>query len=348
MTAVRVTHAVPRPGRQADGRLLVRAWLIILADDEGSRALPLWLVGDPAARSLRELVGQAGDIVNAGTPEELAARLLRAVGAGVTSVAIEPTAADSGELNPQETRALIELSGPAGSRQVTARPGLALALAVAAGAPVRVPDAVMDRLAVPVTGGDLLGQFLDLVPPAGWQRAGGLPAKPPPGPPLAGQPARRPRFEPRNLSFADGLDWWDLDGSFLREADGPHRQDYAAAADGASAILRSAVPDPTGSAALVQTIFADDYRGTSVVFRAEIRTQGVLDQAGLRLEILWRSKPLHGTREDHAIIVAGSNDWTRHEIRTRISAETNIIRFGIGLAGPGLVALRSLELACDA
>src|SRR6202042_3246036 len=118
---------------------------------------------------------------------------------------------------------------------IAARLGLGLAVAAAAGAPVRVADAVMDRLAVPVPGGDLLGPVPRRVPPAGQ--------------PVATLSGRRPRYEPRNLAFADGLDRWDVDGGFLRPAGESHRQDYSAAAEGQSAILASVVAEPRGSAA---------------------------------------------------------------------------------------------------
>ena len=50
-------------------------------------------------------------------------------------------------------------------------------MAAAAGAPVRLADAVMDRLAVPVPGDDLLAPFLDRVPPVAQVPPGrGLPA----------------------------------------------------------------------------------------------------------------------------------------------------------------------------
>ena len=110
---------------------------------------------------------------------------------------------------------------------------------------------------------------------------------------MAALPGQRPRFEPRNLDFADGLDRWDLDVRFPGAAD-PRPQDYSAAADGQSAVLSSAVPRPAGSAALVQSIFADDYRGATVTFSGEIRTEPLTEQAGLRLEILrhwWRGGP---------------------------------------------------------
>jgi hypothetical protein len=347
MTTVRIAHAEPRPGALGGGRFHLRGFLVVLADDAGGRALPLWLEGEPGAHSLWELVDRP-DVVTAGTLEEFAARTLHAAGTSVTGVDIETAAAGAAEMSPETAWTRIELAGPGGTRHVEARLGLGLAFAAAAGAPVRLADAVMDRLAVPVAGDDLLSQFPNRVPLAGSQPAGARRRKPPPGPPLTSQPARRPRFGPRNLSFADGLDRWDLDGSALREAGGRHHQDYAAAEDGAAAVLRSAVPNPAGSAALVQTIFTDDYRGARVVLRGEVRTEGVTGEAGLRLEIVRRGKEFGDTREDRVMTVAGSNGWVRHEIRALIPDEADVIRFGIGLVGPGLVALRGPEFARDA
>ena len=78
--------------------------------------------------------------------------LLGAAGAAVTGVDID-------ELGPACSRRRSGSAGPAGPRQVTAPPGGALALAAALEVPVRVADTLMDRLAVPVTGGDLAGPF---------------------------------------------------------------------------------------------------------------------------------------------------------------------------------------------
>ena len=116
-------------------------------------------------------------------PQELTARLLGAAGARVTGVDIDVTDACAAELSPEVTVARIGLAGPAGTRQVTADLGLGLALAAAAGAPVRLADAVLDRLAVPVPGDDLLTPFLDRVPPGGRTRPGrGLPGSGAPWP----------------------------------------------------------------------------------------------------------------------------------------------------------------------
>ena len=187
--------------------------------------------------------------------------------------------------------------------------------------------------------------------------------------PLATLRGPRPRYEPRNLDFADGLDRWNLDSWPGPDPDGPDadrsdpdrsdldrpdpygpgpadgERDYAAAAEGPSAVLSSAVPRPAGSAALVQAIYADDYRGAIVTFSGEIRVDALTGQAGLRLEILrnwWESL---GTREDHGLTIASRHrDWTRYEIRVQIPADADLIRFGTALTGPGRIALRNPDL----
>ena len=344
MTTVRIAHAEPRPGNLGNGSFITHGHLVVLADDAGHRAVPIWMRGEPGESDLAHLIelpgGPADQIVTAGAPAEVTARLLRAAGASVTGVDIDVTVADIDELSPEVTVARIGLGGPAGARQVTASLGLGLAMAAAAGAPVRVADAVMDRVAVPVAGDDLLSPLLDRVPPVGQVRPGHSPA----GWPVGTLPGQRPRYEPRNLAFTDGLDRWDLDRGFRREADPSRPQDYSAAADGPSAILSSAVAEPRGSAALVQAIFADDYRGATVAFRGEIRTEPLTEQAGLRLEILrhwWRNGL---AREDHGVTLSGRHDWTRHEVTALIPQDADIIRFGIALTGPGRIALRNPEL----
>ena len=163
---------------------------------------------------------------------------------------------------------------------------------------------------------------------------------------MATLPAKRPRFEPRNLDFAGGLDRWDLDSGSRRDADPSRPQDYTAAADGDRAVLSSAAPRPAGSASLVQSVFADDYRGATVVFRGEIRAESLTEQAGLRLEILrhwWRTG--RTPREDHGVTIAGGRrKWSRHEVAAPIPDDADIIRFGIMLTGTGSIALRNPQL----
>jgi hypothetical protein len=353
MITVRIAHVRRWPGYVGDGKSLNLAFLVVLADDAGHRAMPVWLMHDDRASgdSLPRLLDQpAGVTVTAGVPEELGARLLRAAGATVTGVDVDMTAADADEVATQTATARIELASPAGPRQVTARLGLGLAVAAAAGAPVRVPGEVLDRFAISVAGDDVLRPILNRIPPEKrWARR---------GPEVYARPvgSRRPRFEPRNPTFADGLDRWDLDPGGNGEA-GAH--DYTAAAEGESAVLAAAVPEPAGSAVLMQTIFADDYRGNQVVFRGEIRTEAVAQQAGLRLEIFTRARQLKAERgdrgwqlrpdhEEHTMTISGSLGWTRREIRALVPEDAQLIRFGIILTGPGLVALRSPELAAGA
>ena len=176
------------------------------------------------------------------------------------------TAVGVDELGPEVTVARIELATPAGPEHVTARLLDGLAMAITAGAPIRVADAVMDRLAVP----------------AGTSQDGPMPER----------TARdlsadlRPRYEPRNLTFAAGLDHWALGGSFTENSLQSHWQDYSAAADRGTAALSAAVPEPEGFAWLAQEIFADDYRGTTVTFRGQFRTPGTTGRAGLFLRVM--------------------------------------------------------------
>jgi hypothetical protein len=334
MTTVRIAHVEPRPGRLPGGGFQTRGYLVVLADDARRRAVPVWLA-EPAAGDLARLVELAArpaeEAASSGAPQELAARLLRAAGASVTGVDIDVTGPDAAELRPETAVTRIGLDSAEGARQVTAGLGLGLAMAAAAGAPVRLADAALDRLAAPVPGADLSLEFLDRVPPA----AHVVPGRGLPGDRLtAPLPGKRPRFEPRNLTFADGLDRWDFDG-------GADCDDYSATADGPSAVLSSVVPSPAGPAVLVQAIFADDYRGREVVFSGEIAAAPLTQPAGPRLEILkhWRR-----VREDHGVTVAGRCDWTRYEVRTLVPEDADLIRFGITLTGAGRIALRHPEL----
>jgi hypothetical protein len=346
MTAVRIAHAEPRPGRLENGEFQTLGYLVVLADDDGRRAVPVWLRGEHGANDLVHLIEladkPAGEIVTADVPQVLTARLLATAGAAVTGVDIDVTAPDADELSPRAAVARIGLAGPAGTRQVTADLVLGLALAAAARVPLRLADEVLDRVAVPVPGGDLLGPLLDRVPEF---------ARVPPGGGLVGWPVgvlptKRPRFEPRNLGFADGLDRWDLDCGPRRAADQSRPDDYTAEADGESARLSSAVPRPAGSAALLQSVFADDYRGATVVFRGEIRTEPGTEQAGLRLEILRHWWRIDRPREDHGRTVSGGRrDWSGLELSVPIPDDAEMIRFGITLTGAGRIALRNPELS---
>ena len=63
-------------------------------------------------------------------------------------------------------------------------------------------------------------------------------------------PGPRPRYEPRNMTFADGLDRWALGGTFSQHASQAHWADYTGAVAGGAAVLSAAVPEPAGFAFL--------------------------------------------------------------------------------------------------
>jgi hypothetical protein len=327
-----------RPARAPDGsdvpdrRLHQR--LVVLADtvptkDGGHRAVPLWLQVYGNKELLGRLGRPAADAEAASGLLETAVRLLGTAGTAVSAVDIEPTSDDVPELRWDTVTARVRLATATGTRRVTVSAKYGLALAAVAGAPVRVADEVMGRLAVPVEGEDMLPPFL---PPAD--------VRPP------GRPARR--FEPRNMAFTDGLDYWELAGSFADDGQ-PAGPDYSCAAAGQSAVLASVVPEPAGSAVLVQAIYADDYRGRTVTFRGQLRTAGLGGQAGLHLAVSGPSSESMATRpllgHGSSLTAPGSSDWTWHEVTVPVPGEATAIRFGISLAGHGRIELRGAELS---
>jgi hypothetical protein len=150
VTFVRIVRADPGSGWVPGGSAVNPHALIVLVDDAGHRAVPLWLPGLDAKLLWGLLERPAGDAVLAGVLEATAARLLDAAGVRVAAVDIEPAGEDVPELRSDTAAARVGLATAAGTRHVMVSAGYGLKLAVAAGAPVRVADAVMDRLAVPV------------------------------------------------------------------------------------------------------------------------------------------------------------------------------------------------------
>jgi len=327
-----------RPARDPDGsdvpdwRLHER--LVVLADDvptkdRGHRAVPLWLRVYGDKELLSRLGRPAADAEGTSGLLETAVRLLRTAGTEVSAVDIEPACDDVPELRWDTVTARVGLATATGTRPFTASAKYGLALAAVAGAPVRVADKVMDRLAVPVPGEDMLAPFL---PPAD--------ARPP------DRPARR--FEPRNMAFTDGLDYWELAGS-LSDDGQPAGQDYSCTVAGQAAVLAATVPEPAGSAVLVQAIYADDYRGHTVTFRGQLRTTGLAGQAGLHLAVSGLASESMATRpllgHGSSLTAAGSSDWAWHEVTVPVPGEATAIRFGISLAGRGRIELRGAELS---
>ena len=167
MTTVRIAHTEPWPGKNKTGRgFRISSFLAVLVDDAGGRALPVWL-GGPEGHGLFRGDGHHPHPEPA---EMITADLLRAAGVAVTGVVIDEldAALTTGprrgrELARASARIEFTAAGSAEPRQLPARIGYALALAAATGAPIRLPDELMDQLAVPAED-DLAGQFFRDVP----------------------------------------------------------------------------------------------------------------------------------------------------------------------------------------
>ena len=318
MTTVRVARIERRipPGPVPDR---FPTHVMVLADDAGRRDLPIWLLGRDSHRFADDARPGPGP-----GPDELTDRLLRAAGARVTAVDVD-------ELGPEVTVARIELATPAGPG--TSPRGCSTAW------PWPSPRA--RRSGSPTRSW------------TGWRRR--------PGPrqagPVPAQTARdlsidlRPRYEPRNLTFAADLDHWVLGGSFTENAVQSHWQDYSAAADRGTAVLSAAVPQPEGFAWLAQEIFADDYRGAAVTFRGQFRTPEGTGLAGLFLRVM-TPQDLHGPftaqaaladPANHVVTLEGPGDWTIREVTAPIPDDANTVAFGLFLNGPGRIELRDPE-----
>ena len=148
------------------------------------------------------------------------------------------------------------------------------------------------------------------------------------------------------MAFTDGLDYWELAGSFSDDGQ-PAGQDYSCTAADQSAALAATVPEPAGSAVLVQAIYADDYRGRTVTFRGQLRTTGVAGHAGLHLAAGRPVDPPGARLRDRgrSLTGPGSSDWTWHDVTMPVPGDAGVIWFGISLAGRGRVELRSPELS---
>jgi RNA polymerase sigma factor (sigma-70 family) len=319
MVTVRLARAVPYPDEQHIHRVAV-----LLVDDAGHRGLALWVPG-MQIRVAQALLQRPGESSGTSAPGQgLAGRLLHAAGARVATV-------DIGELGPELTAAQIGLDGPAGPAQVTAHLAEGLVLALEHGAPIRVAAAVMDNLAQPLPGEDPLARLLQRTRPA-----------------AAAVPGPRRRHRPRNLTFTEGLEGWELRGSFLRDATAAHWHDYSCRATGqSSAILAAAVPAPYGFADLRQAVLAEDYRGSTVRFRGQVRTGRAPGQAGLYLRVVTGQSARDGI-DQRAVAPAdpppADGDWAPCEVSAHVPHDARFVLFGLTLTGPGLIELRDPQI----
>ena len=255
--------------------------------------------------------------------EETTGRLLQAAGVTLTGVTVT-------DLGPGVTATRIGIAGPGGTRPVTASLADGLTLAVITGAPLAVDDPVMDRLARPVTGPDLLSQFRSQeTPPRSLRR----------------------RFEPRNMAFTDGLDHWQLRGTFLRQGTG---FDYSATTEDGRAILAAAGPSRPDS--------PSSPRKSTPTTTAAAPSPSAANCAPPRRTAApgWhsaspgsgRSMPPQAASPDpgedpasHIASATGTGAWTQYEVTAQIPADASLIRFGVFLNGGGQLEFRHPALA---
>jgi len=126
-----------RPPRAPDGSAVPGWWphqrLIVLADDAGHRAVPLWVVAGHKGL-LGRLGRPAADAEVASGLLETAVRLLGTAGTEVSAVDIEPASDDVPELRSDTVTARVGLATATGTRPVTVGAEYGLALAAVAGA----------------------------------------------------------------------------------------------------------------------------------------------------------------------------------------------------------------------
>ena len=137
MTTVRIvpTRHI-RPARAPDGSEVPGWWphqrLILLADDAGHRAVPLWLIAGHKGL-LGRLGRPAADAEVASGLLETAVRLLGTAGTEVSAVDIEPASDDVPELRSDTVTARVGLATATGTRPFTVIAKYGLALAAVAG-----------------------------------------------------------------------------------------------------------------------------------------------------------------------------------------------------------------------
>ena len=107
--------------------------------------------------------------------------------------------------------------------------------------------------------------------------------------------------------------------------------------------LKAQVPQPLGFADLRQAILAENYQNTRIRLSADIKTDGVEQQAGLYLRVIdpAMTKP---PEERQQVTFQGTHDWTRSEIQVEVPPESMHILFGISLTGKGQIWVTNVQL----
>ncbi|MCX4546286.1 hypothetical protein [Streptomyces sp. NBC_01565] len=115
----------------------------------------------------------------------------------------------------------------------------------------------------------------------------------------------------------------------------------------ASAFIRSRHENPTGYASLVQTIRADEYRGTRLQLTAMVKARDVLGWAGIWMRV--------DDARDHAVAfdnmreperrIAGSVGWRTYSIVLDVPENGAYINFGAVMERTGQIWLDDVRLS---
>lgn len=138
-SAVEWTDASVAEVRRSGGEdLLARKYIMVLAERDGDRRLPMWI--GPAEATALALALESAEAPRPLT-YKLAASLVDAAGSAISEVRIT-------SLIAQVFYAAVIVDGPGGTREVDARPSDAVNLALVTGAPIRI-DSALFKLATP-------------------------------------------------------------------------------------------------------------------------------------------------------------------------------------------------------
>jgi len=156
---------------------------------------------------------------------------------------------------------------------------------------------------------------------------------------LTGTILRPPPTQPVNLDFAEGLEYWEIEGNT------PGHYDLAVdTTNPPCASLKSIVEAPIGSCVLLQKLSLEHYQGKTVRLSAFLKSLDVTSRATLFISLFRVSGE---KRVEQAI--TGTTPWTPVSLDWRVPAEptgfiAGFITFGVSLQGPGQVWLKDIHL----
>lgn len=111
-----------------------------------------------------------------------------------------------------------------------------------------------------------------------------------------------------------------------------------------SAVVRSAVATPSGTASVMQVFRADRYRNTRVRFTAVVTTSEVSGWAGLWMRVDGTQKKTLAFDNMQARPLRGTTPCGRQSVVLDVANDAQVIALGLVLDGPGRAELSGLSL----